>query len=150
MNFLRSKEKKQFVSAIEKQWGKCSEKIKERELVRSGREKIYLVNRDYEKADFAGIRINNIGLYIAEEKGELRLSIEGAQIIGPEATQNIVEVNDEQRKQWFMGEDINMEKEFSGFVILKHGKDYLGSGKYKEGKILNFVPKSRRLQEVHL
>ena len=149
MNFLKSKERKQFANAIEKQWGICPNTIRSRFLVKSGKDRIYLVNTEYDQVDLNGIRINNVGLYIAEEKGELRLSIEGSQIVGPEATKNVLEIDDELRKQWFMGEDLHIDKEFEGFVILKHGKDFVGSGKFKEGKILNFVPKTRRLQQVH-
>ncbi|MBW3019486.1 hypothetical protein KY329_04870 [Candidatus Woesearchaeota archaeon] len=149
MNFLKSKERKQFVNAIEKQWGSCPELIRTHCLVRSGKDRIYLVNTEYDTVDLNGIRINNVGLYIAEQKGELRLSIEGSQLVGPQATKNVLEIDDELRKQWFMGEDLHINKEFEGFVILKHGKDYIGSGKFKEGKILNFVPKTRRLAETH-
>lgn len=149
MNFLKSKERKQFANAIEKQWGRCPEMIRSKFLVKSGKDRIYLVNTEYDTVDLNGIRINNVGLYIAEEKGELRLSIEGSQLVGPEATKNVLEIDDESRKQWFMGEDLHVPGDFEGFVILKHGKDFIGSGKYKEGKILNFVPKTRRLQQVH-
>ena len=135
MNYLKSKERKQIVNTIEKQWGSCPEEIKEKVLVKTGRDRIYLANRDLEKVDMTGIRINNVGLYIAEEKNELRLSIEGAQLIGPQATKNVMDVNDEQQKQWFMGEDIAADTEFEGFVILKHKNDFIGSGKYKEGRI---------------
>jgi NOL1/NOP2/fmu family ribosome biogenesis protein len=48
-----------------------------------------------------------------------------------------------------MGQDIDVDGSYEGFVILKHGNDYVGSGKFKEGIILNFVPKARRLLEVH-
>jgi NOL1/NOP2/fmu family ribosome biogenesis protein len=37
-------------------------------------------------------------------------------------------------------------KEYDGFVILKHENDFLGTGKYKNEKILNFVPKARRFK----
>jgi len=149
MNFLKSRERKQIVNMIENQWGSCPDIIRNSYLVRSGKDRIYLVNTEYDEVDLNGIRINNVGLYIAEDKGEFRLSIEGSQIIGPNATKNVLEINDEFRKQWFMGEDLHITEEYQGFVILKHGKDFIGSGKYKEGKILNFVPKTRRLKQVH-
>ena len=33
-----------------------------------------------------------------------------------------------------------------GYVIIRHEGDYLGCGKYVDGKILNHVPKERRLR----
>ena len=135
INFLKSKEKKQLVNSIEKQWGKCPELIKEKVLIRTGKDKIYMANRDVERLPYEELRINNLGLYIAEIKGELRLSIEGAQIIGKTATKNVIEVDDAEMKRWFKGEDIEKEGEAEGFVILKHGKDIIGSAKHKEGSI---------------
>jgi len=37
-----------------------------------------------------------------------------------------------------------------GFVIIKHNKDFFGSGKFKDGRLLNFLPKIRRLKEVNV
>lgn len=149
INNLKSKEKKQLLQAIEKQWGGYPEVLKEEVLIKTGKDRIYLVNRDVDRISFENIRINSAGLYIAEQKGELRLSIEGSQLIGPKATKNVIEIDDEQRKLWFTGQDIPLEGESKGFLILKHGKDYIGSGKHKEGKIHNYVPKNRRLLETH-
>lgn len=149
MNILKSKERKQLFGMIEKQWGACPEILLDKVFIKTGKQRIYMVNRDIDRIDMEGIRINTIGLYIAEYKNELRLNIEGAQLIGPHATKNIHELSDEERKQWFMGEDLTITKSYEGFIILKHGKDYIGSGKYKEGKIINYMPKSRRLQETH-
>ena len=49
--------------------------------------------------------------------------------------------------QWLKGEDIPWTGTEKGFVLLRCGTDFLGSGKYKvdEGMILNFVPKARRI-----
>ena len=43
------------------------------------------------------------------------------------------------------GEDLDKEFNGKGFLIIKHNNDYLGTGKYRDGRILNFVPKTRRL-----
>ena len=148
-SFIPSRELKHFFKQIENQYGTVPEEFKKLAFVR-GKEKVYLITRDLDKLDLGAIRINSIGLYIAEiKKGQLRLSIEGAQLIGPTATKNVCELTTAQLKQWFTGNDLEVDKEYEGFVILKHGNDYVGSGKYKEGRILNFVPKARRLLEIH-
>ena len=148
-SFIPSRELKAFSKLIENQYGKVPELFSKLAFIQ-GKEKIYAITRDVGEIDLKKLRINSIGLYIAEVKNDqLRLSIEGAQLIGPSATKNVCEINTEQLKKWFKGEDIEVEKEYSGFAILKHGNDYVGSGKYKEGYILNFVPKARRLIEVH-
>ncbi len=148
-DFMGSRELKHFFKQIEDLYGKVPELFEKVAFVQ-GKEKIYVITRDVEKIDMKKIRINSLGLYIAELKnGQLRLSIEGAQIIGPTATKNVCELNREQLKQWFQGQDLTVEGTYEGFVILKYENDYVGSGKYREGTILNFVPKARRLLEMH-
>lgn len=147
--FLTSKEKKEILKQIEERWGAYPEILKEQVLVRSAKNKLYLITRDIEKVPFDEFRINSIGLYIIDLKdADIRLSIEGSQLIGPVATKNVIEINEAEPGQWFKGEDIEKEGG-SGFIILKHGEDYVGSGKAKEGRILNFVPKTRRFGQLH-
>ena len=148
-SFMGSRELKEFFRLIEKQYGKVPEHFEKLAFIR-GKENIYTITKDVGMIDMKNLRINSIGLYIAEVKnGQLRLSIEGAQLIGPTATKNVCELSEEQLKEWFKGNDLKMEGTYEGFVILKNGTDYVGSGKYKEGLIMNFVPKARRLQAMH-
>ena len=148
-SFMGSRELKEFFRLIEKQYGKVPEHFEKLAFIR-GKENIYTITKDVGMIDMKNLRINSIGLYIAEVKnGQLRLSIEGAQMIGPSATKNVVELSKEQLKEWFKGNDLKIEGSYEGFAILRHGKDYVGSGKYKEGLIMNYVPKARRLLEVH-
>ena len=107
--------------------------------------KIYIINKDIAKIDFEKLRINSIGLYFGElnERNQLRLSIEGSQIIGPKSAKNILELNNEQAKLWIKGADIESDCNIDNFVIIKNKNDFLGCGKPKNGKILNFVPKAR-------
>ncbi len=148
-SFMPSRELKEFFRLIENQYGAVPELFKTTAFIH-GKERIYLVARDIEAINMKNIRVNSIGLYIAELKNEqLRLSIEGSQIIGPIAKKNVYELNREQLKQWLQGQNLTIDGSYDGFVILKYENDYVGSGKYKEGSILNFVPKARRLLEMH-
>ena len=89
-------------------------------------------------------------MYFCDLENGIRLSIEGSQIIGPKATKNVVEINDEQVKQWLKGEDLEIEDKnnYSGFVIIKNKNDFLGTGKIKDNKILNYVNKGRRVNII--
>lgn len=146
---MTSKELKVLFKQLEDQYGTLPENLKDYAFIKN-KDKIYLITRDIERIPLDKIRINNAGLYIIEEKNnQIRLSIEGAQLFGPAATKNVHEFDDEGMKAWFRGEDVDVDTEYEGFVILKHGNDYIGSGRYKDGHIINFVPKARRLQEMH-
>ncbi|MBS3151583.1 hypothetical protein J4443_04345 [Candidatus Woesearchaeota archaeon] len=107
--------------------------------------KIFILNSGLQ-IDFSKIRVNSLGLYFANLKNELRLTIEGSQIIGPNSKKNILEIDESRLQDWIHGNDIGTEKKFDGFVLIKNKSDFYGTGKYKDGKILNFIPKERRLK----
>lgn len=111
--------------------------------------KIYLMNKDYSKIADKEIRINSLGMYFGQVKeNELRLTIEGSQVIGPLAKKRVLEIDDSQVQKWMRGYDIEVLSPEAGFFIVKHKKDYLGSGKLKNGNLLNHIPKIRRIQST--
>ncbi|MBN1385523.1 hypothetical protein JW968_00930 [Candidatus Woesearchaeota archaeon] len=143
---LNTRETKQIMKKIEEQWGFRGDL--RYTFIQNERDKIFVITNDLkllEKPE--DLRIDSLGLYFGEFKNnELRLSIEGSQMIGPGATHDVIDLTRAQMIQWFKGDDIEMD--IGGeprYVIMRHEKDFLGTGRYKEGKILNFVPKARRL-----
>ena len=95
------------------------------------------------------MRIEKVGLYFGEiADDEIRLSIEGAQIIGPIAKKNIVELSDGEVKVMFHGNDLikkDIGQDKRGFVILKNNSDFIGCGRVRGEEILNYIPKTRRI-----
>ncbi|MBI2658139.1 hypothetical protein HYX08_05595 [Candidatus Woesearchaeota archaeon] len=145
LKILNSREIKELHSVIEKQW---DAKIKlDYGFLQNSKGRIFMVNRGISEIDMSKLRINSVGMYFCEhDKIGIRLSIEGSQIVGTCAKKNIIEIDDGQARKWFKGEDLELEcKDCTGFVILKNKSDFLGTGKYKEGKILNYVGKTRRI-----
>ena len=140
---VSNKEKKLLIKQLKDQFS-FSSKLDYQFFI-NPEKKIFIFNKDLE-IDFSRIRVNSLGLYFANIKNELRLSIEGSQLIGPNSRKNILEVSNSQLQDWMHGRDIETEKEFKGFVLIKNKNDFYGSGKYKEGKILNYIPKERRLK----
>jgi NOL1/NOP2/fmu family ribosome biogenesis protein len=107
---------------------------------------LFVLSKDVTKIDAQKLRINSVGLYVGEYKNhEIRLSIEGSQLIGPHAKKNVLELNNKEFLRWLKGEDMETKEPSTGFVIIKSGDDFAGCGKVKEGVLLNFVPKARRL-----
>lgn len=144
LRILKRKQHKELVASLNAQW-ECELDFGDYAFVLTPKEKVFLANKEIFEVDLSSLRVNSIGMYFAEVKKELRLSIEGAQLVGPYATQNVVDLSDEQLQQWFKGDDFPFEGEFTGFVILRHNEDYVGCTKIKDGMLLNFCPKSRRL-----
>lgn len=145
LKILNNKEIKEIFKLIENQWGA---KIKlDYGFLKSNKNRIFVISKDISKINTSKLRLNSVGMYFCEiDNAGIRLSIEGSQLIGPKATKNIVELNEEETKKWFKGEDLEKEcKNCNGFVILKYNNDLLGNGKYVNGKILNYVGKTRRV-----
>ena len=145
LQFLNSKQIKHLKSLLESQFG-FSDDL-DYVIVKTNKNKLYLANKSINEIDLTKLRINSMGVYFGEllETNELRLSIEGSQIIGRKANKNIYELNDEQIKDWFKGIDLEIEDERNAFVIIKYNEDFCGCGKIKNKKLLNYVGKVRRV-----
>lgn len=172
LKVLNAREKKEINKRINEQWG-C-ELDKSLVFMLSNKNKLYVAEKDIGLVDFDRLRVDNIGLYVCTvSEKEIRLSIEGSQLLGKIAKKNVVEITKEEVRQWLRGEDLRtdvkttetnkivekgketekekgrVEKERgTGFVILKYGNDFVGCGKITEKGILNFVPKVRRVGEL--
>ncbi len=145
LKILSRKKIKEITSAIKKQWG--ADFNPDLVFLMNNQGKIFLVNKEAFNLPLEKLKINSIGLYFGELKNnDLRLSIEGSQMIGDKAKKNFVELTKQQAMQWLKGQDIEIKGNYTGFVILRQNNDFLGTGKYKHGKVLNFVPKARRFK----
>ena len=148
LKILNSREIKEIYSMIEKQWGA---KIRlDYGFLKNNKNRVFIISKDISRIDTSKLRLNSVGMYFCEfDSIGIRLSIEGSQIVGLKATKNIVEVNEEEMKKWFKGEDLEKEcRDCSGFLILRHKDDFMGTGKYVNGKILNYVGKTRRVNTI--
>ncbi|MBN2422682.1 hypothetical protein JXB41_05615 [Candidatus Woesearchaeota archaeon] len=144
LEILNKKRIKEFSNLIKRQWN-CDFSFSEFAVFMNRNNRIFIISKDVSKLRFEELRINNLGLYFGEiNSGELRLSIEGAQIIGRTAQKDILELNDKQSKEWMSGMDLEIDSKINGFVIIKNKDDFLGCGKVVNGKLLNYVPKVRR------
>lgn len=148
MKFLKSKQAREIIKLVEKQWGAKLDWLAKYYFLKNNKGKIFIVNKEINKIKLENLRVDKLGLYVAEVKKEIRLSIEGSQLIGPLAKKNTVELSEKEMICWMKGENIKLNKSqtsLAGYVILKCRQDYLGTGKYKEKVILNHVPKARRI-----
>jgi hypothetical protein len=146
-------------------------------LVRSGTERIRAFSGDLKREQIMELwhllPIEGVGLYVGKDMmnrngvHEIRLSLDGMhvwknQILdyskvvgdGEQVAGRIVQLNEKQEGEWFLGRDIELEenqKMSEGFVCVKSfdGKDFVGTGKVgADGmKLFSFLPKERRRKE---
>ncbi|MEM3091476.1 MAG: hypothetical protein QXX55_01110 [Candidatus Pacearchaeota archaeon] len=149
IKILSKSEKNKILKKLEEQFG-----IKEinGKVIMLGKERLFLFTGDLDEKQIKifedSAQIEKIGIYFAKIiKDEIKLSIEGTQIFASQINKNIIEVNEQQAKEWMSGADLYIKTEKLGFVIIKYGDDFLGCGRASENKIGNFVPKARRLKQ---
>ena len=151
LKILNEKEKNAVENKLHDQFGisEISEKI-----IMRGKEKMFLFSGSFNKSQIKKLEritlIERIGFYFAkidERTKDIRLSIEGSQIMKSKITKNVFEINEDQTNEWMMGRELRIRTGKRGFLVLKHKNDFLGTGKASEEKIGNFIPKSRRLKE---
>jgi len=149
LKILSEKEKTRILNKLNSQFG-----ITEIPglLIKKGKEKIFLYSGSWTKEELYNLDkitfVEKAGVYLAKEEGEnIRLSIEGSQILKDQMTKNIVELTEEESQTWMMGHEIIKKSGFYGLVAMKYKEDMLGTGKASEEKITNFIPKSRRLKD---
>ncbi|MEA3515127.1 MAG: hypothetical protein U9R34_06615 [Nanoarchaeota archaeon] len=145
---LRRKEVKVLLLKLKEQWGFEGEL--DYVFLKGKEDKIFIATRDITKIEWDNIRINSSGIYIAKEtNGQVRLSIEGSQLIGPHATKNVIEISEKLARLWMKGYNIPFDEEkgeeLKGFQIMKCKDDFMATGIFKENRMLNFVPKNRRI-----
>lgn len=148
LEVMNSKATKEIKHMLEEQFG-IKNKF-EFAFTKNAKDKIYVINRDVEKIRFDKLRIDSAGLYIGTIQPDgFRPSIEGTQMLGKLAKKNVVEISLEQKHEWMKGNNIDLPGENERIVLLKWKNDFLGSGKIKNGVVLNSVPKARRLIVVN-
>jgi len=144
LKILNKKQIKEILAIIKKQWG-CSPTL-DYVFLMNEKNRLYIVNKDINRIDLSKLRINSLGMYFGElRNNELRLTIEGSQLIGKHAKENIINLNDKEARLWLKGFDLDKKIKEKGFAIIKHNDDFLGTGKYGDNKIFNYVPKTRRI-----
>ncbi len=147
LQFLNAKDLKPIRAMLEKQYG-ITEKLPYVFLL-SEKDDLYVVSEEVKDIDLEHLRTHTIGIYVGEiKKGRLRPSIEGSALFGPLAKKNVFHIDKKVEKMWMYGLDIPCSDDtVEGFVLIKSENDWCGSGWKKDDKVLNHVPKGRRIHE---
>ncbi len=108
--------------------------------------KLYLTTETIAKVIKKLKHMQRIGFYFGQLMNEgIRLSFQAAFEIAPLAKKNVISINELELDEYMQGHNIKKKCDVENtFVIIKH-KDYvLGCAKYKQGEIINYVPKEYR------
>ena len=145
--YLNSKERKRIHELLKKQYG--FEDTLDYFFLINDKNRLYIMNKEITDINIDTLKTNTIGLYFGEQQeNQIRLSIEGSQLVGPKATKNILEIQDSHA--WMKGEEIDITETTNIenpklYIIIKSGSDFLGSGKIRDKRVLNYVSKTRRI-----
>ena len=146
MKPLQSSQKKKILNQLNNQYGITNLPYL---LLQFGKEKIRLYSGNLSKEELLtldkNLRIENIGLYFAKQQEEIRLTLDGLQLLKNQITKNILEINNKHTEQWLKGNDLDIQT-LPTFKILKNNNEFIGCGKSTGQKITNFVPKERRIK----
>ncbi len=146
---LGSRDKRDLFVLFEEQWAiEIPRELRDEVWLKDRDERIFLCTRAVAALPIDRMRAERAGVYLgAIQRREFRLSVEGSQLFGPLARKNVVDLTREEAFRWLKGEDIARESESRAFVLVRHKSDFLGCGKLAEGRIINYVPKERRLRD---
>lgn len=146
---LSRKEEKEILNSLREQYGI---EIKEKFLwFESGKGRIWILNKNVDLNEFKKLRIEFFGVYVAfKERDGIRLTIEGSQILGKSAKKNLLEISEQEMEKWLRGYELETKENIHGYVIIKNKNDFAGCGKVSNGKVLNMIPKARRIISLRL
>ncbi len=165
--FLSPAERAKLLAELEQQFGITSLPSI---LLETGKEKIRAFSGSLSQAELEELgsiaNVEIIGLYVARKEHDLRnlsvpdgsreskpqdsrsfrLSFDATHLLALQLSKNIVDISGEQRAQWLRGNDLDLQAP-KGTVIIRCGTDFLGCGKSTGSRIVNHVPKERRLRK---
>ena len=146
MKPITSSEKKELIKKLNERYGITELNYL---ILKFGMEKLRLYSGNLSKEELINLdknlRIENIGLYFANIAHDMRLTLDGAQLLKDQITKNIIELNKEQSEDWLKGENLEINAGKS-FKILRFDNEFIGCGKSTGIKITNFFPKERRVK----
>lgn len=128
-------------------------------LTRSGKDKIRgytgsLTTDEITKLNNE-VGIELLGMYLFHDyHGDMRLSFDAISALKDQITENIIDIDDKQAEEFLKGRDIALsdadkekfKSESLGFKIIRNRGEFIGTGKLIADRIVNYMPKERRLR----
>ena len=143
---MKNKQIREILDDIENQFD-CGIKGEYLFLINYKKQRVYITTPEYKNIDPRKIKINNTGLYFGTIENEgFRLSIEGTELLD-KPKKNVITLSDDEFEAYMAGENLRLENHEKGYKVLKYNNRYVGSGKFSNNTLFNYVPKPRRAKE---
>ncbi|QQG38840.1 MAG: hypothetical protein HYS32_04560 [Candidatus Woesearchaeota archaeon] len=114
-------------------------------FLREGKE-LFVTNKDVSKMHFKGLKVRKTGVYFGKVlDGDVLLSVEGSQIVGKSAKNNVIVLAAEEVYLWLSGAEIKSKVE-DGIYLVREDKDFLGCCKVRNNIIINSLSMDRRVK----
>lgn len=105
-------------------------------------EKIFL----FSGSNQPDLRAEWIGLHLGTViKGVFQPTIEGAQLLGPNASKGKVSVSKNDSRRIFRGEEVEVSDSDNQCVLVESGGVFICAGSIESGRISGFIPASRKI-----
>lgn len=147
IKFIKSNEKKKILAQLKENFGITNLPYL---FIETGKEKIRAYSGHLSKEELLDLKnslnIEVIGLYFLRKENDIRLSTDAPHLLKDQIIKGIIEIDETQVMDWIRGLDLNIKKP-SRTYLLKFENIFIGSGKSNGEKIINHLPKSRRLKK---
>jgi hypothetical protein len=149
MRRLKAGEKSRLLMSLEKNYGLKPGLFKDLTFLINNKNKVFMTNRLL--ADYVGYgKFVSISLPFARMDLVVKPTTIMVQMFGKFATKGFIEVDKKNATRFMSGEDLEVENEGKGYVIVKYKDECLGVGLLKENVIKNQVPRAKRLDVDYL
>ncbi len=147
---LRKSAVRELVDNLSNSYGCDLEELKSYVFYVNPRGKVYISKADVRNEEFK--KINGVGLYFGtfHDENRFRLSIEGSGLVSPK--KNYVVINSDVLKSYLAAENLFADEVdelnndgSANFLIVRYNGQSIGCVSLKEKMLLNYIPKSRKL-----
>ncbi len=114
------------------------------------KKEIWLSSKNIFKLDLKKFNISSLGMYLGRFDKNIKLGVEGSQLVGEKAKKNVCEVEDVWN--FIRGFKIKPTKKIkcdeNQYVIVKYEDNIIGSAKLKNNQLESILPKNRKIKSL--
>jgi NOL1/NOP2/fmu family ribosome biogenesis protein len=116
-----------------------------------GKNKVWVVKEEFFDLPIQRLNVEVMGFYLCHFEHDIfRLSILGAQLVGENASKNVLDISLKEAWELIRGFDIDKETNLDAtYIILKSPIGIIGVGKNHKTKVLCQIKKNRRVRNLN-